>query len=299
VPWPDHEGRQVENTVSNWGRWGEDDQLGQLNLITPRSIISAVRLVKKGRVYNLAVPLEKDGPQSPTFHKTRMVTYFSANTAPGSINYVDDYLAMETHSGTHIDALGHFFQDGLLWNGRSTDRLTSRGLGWAGIDRVGAIVGRGVMLDLPRAKGVEHLELGEVVTPADMEQCAAEQGVAIEAGDILLLRTGWYSVFDKNRPLYEQGEPGPDFSCGAWLKEKDIIALGADNFAVERFLVGEREPDRPWLHTVALRDLGIYLIENLDLEGLAYDRVHEFLFVAAPLKLPGASGAPFTPLGII
>jgi kynurenine formamidase len=289
----------MEKAISNWGRWGDDDQLGQLNLITPESILTAVRLVKKGQIYNLAVPLEKDGPQSPNFHKTRLVTYFTTETVPGIVNYVDDFLAMETHSGTHIDALGHFFQDGLLWNGKAADHVTSQGLRWAGIDKVSALVGRAVMLDLPRAKGLEHLGLGEVVTPTDMDRCAAEQGVTIDPGDILLLRTGWYSIFEKNRALYDQGEPGPDASCGTWLKEKDVVALGADNFAVERLLVSDRDRSRPWLHTIALRDLGIYLIENLDLESLARDKVYEFLFVAAPLKLPRASGAPFTPLGII
>jgi kynurenine formamidase len=132
-----------------------------------------------------------------------------------------------------------------------------------------------------------------------MDHCATTQGIEIRTGDILLLRTGWYSVFRSDRDLYNKGEPGPDISCASWLKEKGIIALGADNFAVERMLVHESDRRRPWLHTVVLRDLGIYLIENLNLEDLARDEVYEFLLVGAPLQLPGASGAPFSPLAII
>lgn len=288
----------MEPNISNWSRWGDDDQLGQLNLMTPSSILAAVKLVKKGKLYNLAVPLEKNGPQSPTFHKTKQVTYFTADPNPSAANMVDDFVAMETHSGTHIDALGHFFQDGRLWNGRTSEHVTGRGLTWAGIDNVIGLVGRGVMLDLPRFRKVPHLGLGEIVTVEDMNRCATAQRVEIRVGDILLLRTGWYTVFKDRRDLYNEGEPGPDISCTQWLKQKDIIALGADNFAVERLLVSERNLVSPRLHTIALRDLGIYLIENLDLDGLSRDEVYEFLFVAAPLRLPGASGAPFTPLAL-
>ena len=181
----------------------------------------------------------------------------------------------------------------------SADGITAQGLNWAGIDNVKGFVARGVMLDLPRFKGVDQLELGELVTVEDMERCASAQAVSINVGDILLLRTGWYSVFRTDRSLYEQGEPGPDISCASWLKQKDIIALGADNFAVERLLIDQHDHQSPMLHTVVLRDLGIYLIENLDLDELARDQIYEFLFVAAPLRLPGASGAPFSPIGLV
>src|SRR3954452_14526573 len=117
----------MRSTITNWGRWGDDDQIGQLNLMTAERILSAVQMVKKGIVYNLAVPLQKDGPQAPTLAKTRMVTYFTNDSTPGIVNYVDDFLAMEAHSGTHIDALGHYFQDGLLWNGQSADQLSFQG----------------------------------------------------------------------------------------------------------------------------------------------------------------------------
>ena len=132
-----------------------------------------------------------------------------------------------------------------------------------------------------------------------MEGCAQAQGIDIRPGDVVLLRTGWYTVFKNDRALWEQGEPGPDPSCTAWLKAKDVVALGADNAGVEAMVLAKRAATTPRLHTTALRDLGVYLIEHLDLEDLARDRVYEFLFVAAPLKLTRATGAPFAPLALV
>ena len=280
--------------VSNWGRWGPDDQRGMLNILTAESVLKAVQLVKKGIVYNLAVPLEKDGPQHPGFYKTWLVTYFSDGPNLDGSGIADDVLTMESHSGTHMDALGHFWRDGKLWNGRSASEVSGSGLGWAAIHNVSAIVGRGVMLDIAAFKGVEHLGLGEVVTAEDMAACARAQGVEILPGDTLLLHTGWYKVFKRDRSLWEQGEPGSDQSCGPWLKEKDIVAIGADNTGVESTTRGALS-----LHVVALRDLGIHFLENINLDDLVRDKVYEFLFVGAPLRLIGATGGSMTPLALV
>jgi kynurenine formamidase len=286
--------------IHNWGRWGPDDQRGCLNFQTPERVLAAVRLVRHGRVYNLSVPLEKDGPQFPGFHKTWRVTHFSRETAPGAINFTDDVVTMESHSGTHVDALGHVFCNDTMWNGRSaTAHVTSYGLEWGAIDCVTGFVARGIMLDLARHRGVSHLELGEVVTPEAMEACARHQGVEIRSGDVLLLRTGWYTVFQTDRDLWNQGEPGPDIGCTAWLRAREIVALGADNAGVESSVLRTRTALTPRLHTTALRDLGLYLIEHVNLEDVARDRVYEFLFVAAPLRLTRATGAPCTPLAIV
>lgn len=285
--------------IHNWGRWGADDELGTLNLMTPERILAAVRLVKRGVLYNLAVPLDKDGPQYPFFHKTWRVTHFTKDPTPGASCVADDVVIMESHSGTHIDGIGHFWRDGTLWNGRGEDHVTSYGLTWAGIHNVPGLVARGVMLDVARFAGVPHLGLGEVVTPEMMEACAGAQGVEIRPGDVLLLRTGWYTVFHTDGDLWSQGEPGPDVSCTAWLKAKDVIALGADNAGVESAVYRTRTRLTPRLHVTALRDLGLYLIEHVNLEELARDRVYEFLFVAAPLRLTRATGAPLAPLALV
>lgn len=282
--------------LNNWGRWGNDDQLGMLNLQGPESILRAMRLVKKGKLYNLSVPLEADGPQSPAFHKTWQTTFLTTHPDPCAVQFADDILMMVTHSGTHMDALGHCWNEGTLWNGRSHEHVDSYGTRWAGIENVRGFVTRGVMLDIARFKGVEHLQLGEVVTTEDMDACALAQRVEIQPGDVLFVRTGWYRVFKSNYELWKQGEPGPDASCTAWLKEKNIIAIGADNSGVEAYV---RKQWSLRLHITALRDLGVYLIEHVDLEELARDQVYEFLFVAAPLRLPKATGCPMTPLALV
>jgi kynurenine formamidase len=267
-----------------------------LNLMTPERILAAARLIRRGQLYNLAVPLETNGPQHPFFHKTWCITYFMPDATPGQYNFADDVVMMPTHSGTHIDALGHVWRDGTLWNGRSTDQVTSYGVNWGGIHNVRGVVGRGVMVDIPRYQGTEHLELGEVVTVDTIEACAHAQGVKIQPGDILLIRTGWLRVFDTKRELWNAGEPGPDGSCVKWLKERDIMALGADTPGVERY--EHRENGGRPVHAAALRDLGVYLIENVNLEELARDRTYEFFFVAAPLSLTKATGSPFSPLAL-
>ena len=285
--------------IHNWGRWGADDQQGMLNLQTPQSILEALTLVKQGKVYNLSVPLEAEGPQHPMFHKTWQTTFMTTHADPCAFQVADDVVTMVTHSGTHMDALGHCWNDGTLWNGRSTDNVTSYGIEWAGIEQVSSFVTRGVMLDLPRHRGVDHLGLGEVVSAEDMEECARAQSVEIRPGDVLLLRTGWYTVFQNDYELWKQGEPGPDATCASWLKDKDVIMLGADNAGVESYVMATRSHLDARLHIVTLRDLGIYLLEHLDLEALANDEVYEFLFIAAPLRLPKATGSPLTPLAIV
>lgn len=288
-----------EATINNWGRWGEDDQIGTLNLQTPEKILKAMQLVKKGKIYNLSVPLEAEGPQHPMFHKTWQTTFFTTNENPCAFQVADDVVTMVTHSGTHMDALGHCWNEGKLWNDRGTDNVTSYGIEWAGIDNVPGFVTRGVMLDLPRFKGVEHLQMGQVITAEEMDACADSQQIEIRSGDVLLIRTGWYKVFHNDRELWGKGEPGPDASCTAWLKEKDVIAIGADNAAVEAYVSEGRSPTSARLHITALRDLGVYLIEHVDLEELARDEVYEFLFMAAPLRLPKATGSPMTPLAMV
>ena len=187
----------ADNNVNNWGRWGDSDQLGTLNLLTPESVLEAVRLVKKGTIYSLAVPLEQDGPQYPDFHKTWKVCHFGLQHNP-EVHFVDDVVTMEAHSGTHIDALGHVWAEGCLYNRFPEAEVTSEGVGKDGIENVRSMVGRGVMLDIPAYRGVEHLGPAEVVTVEDLDGAAAAQGIGFEPGDIVLVRTGWYTLFYKD-----------------------------------------------------------------------------------------------------
>jgi kynurenine formamidase len=284
-----------DNDLSNWERWGETDERGTLNLLTPALTKQAAGLVQTGKVYSLSMPLEAEGPQWPPRHKTWRVTTF--RNPPNERGSADDVLTMHSHSGTHMDALCHIWYDNQLYNGYSAaEHVTSNGATRNSIDNVPFIVGRGLLLDIAGWKGVDHLQLGEAITAADLDACAAAQGVAVQPGDLLLLRTGWMRLFGSDRALFNRGEPGIDESTLPWLKAHDIVAVCADNHAVEA--LHEIPPARLPVHVGAIRDLGIYLVENLNLEALAADRVYECLLVIAPLQLTGAIGSPVNPIAI-
>ena len=286
---------QAPNQPSNWGRWGATDERGTLNLLTPTIVQQAAGLVKTGKVYSLAMPLEAEGPQWPSRHKTWRVTTF--RNPPGERGSADDVVAMHSHSGTHMDALCHIWYDNQLFNGYSAaDHVTSTGATRNAIHNVPFIVGRGLLLDIAGWKGVDHLELGEAITAADLDACAAAQGVTVQPGDLILLRTGWMHIFHSDRALYNQGEPGIDTSTIPWLKAHDIVAICADNQAIEVF--SEMPPPELPVHAAAIRALGIYLVENLNLDALAADKVYECLLVISPLPLTGAIGSPVNPIAL-
>ncbi len=265
-----------------------------LNLLTPELVLTAARFIKTGKVYSLAMPLAAEGPQWPERHKTWKVTTHQNDSPHGG---ADDVVAMHSHSGTHMDALCHIWYDNQLYNGfDASEHVTSSGATRNAIDNVRSIVGRGVLLDVARWKGVAHLGAGEPITRQDLEACAAFQHTTIQAGDLVLVRTGWMQVFSTDRALFDSVQPGLDVSAGAWLHEHDIVAIGADNHGVE---VMTRIPpaDVP-LHRVAIRDLGVYLVEDLNLEALAADRVYEFFLMIAPLPLTAGVGSPVNPIAI-
>ena len=137
-----------------------------------------------------------------------MVTYYESNPPLENRVVGDDVVMMQSHSGTHIDALCHMWNSGQMYNAHSPDHATGSGIHRSGIENVPWMVGRGVMLDIPAYRGVEHLQRGEIVTVADLDGCCEAQGVQVLPGDVLLVRTGWYSLFYKDRSLWETGWPG-------------------------------------------------------------------------------------------
>lgn len=293
-----HGAYTTDNTLSNWGRWGAEDERGTLNLLTPEIIAKAAGLVKSGKAYSLSVPLEAEGPQWPQRHKTwRVTTYKNAPMGAPQRSSADDVVTMHSHSGTHMDALCHIWYDDQLYNGwQASEHMSSVGATRNGIQNVPFIVGRGVLLDIAGWKGVAHLEKGEAITPADLDACAAAQGITIQPGDLVMTRTGWINVFATDRVRFNSGEPGIDASTIPWLKEHDVVAVLADNHAVEAF--DSMPPAQLPIHAAAIRDLGVYLVEYLNLEELAADKVYECLLVIAPLQMPGAIGSPVNPIAI-
>lgn len=282
--------------LSNWGRWGEEDERGTLNLITPETIRRAAGLIRTGRTYSLAMPLETEGAQWPVRQKLWRVTVFGEHP-DGTRSSSGDAVMMHSHSGTHIDALCHIWYDDRIYNGFDASiHVTSEGVTRNSIDRASSLVARGLLLDVAGWRGVEHLAAGEPVTAADLDGCASAQGVTVTAGDILLVRTGWMRLLQRDRALFDSGEPGIDETTLPWLHEHDVVAVGCDNHGVE--VLTEIPPRDLPVHRIGIRDLGLYLIENLNLEELAADRVYESLVVVSPLPLTGGAGSPVNPIAL-
>lgn len=299
---------RLGNELSNWGRWGADDQCGTTNLITPERIASAASLVRRGMVFDLGLPLDKSGPQ-PGGQRINPVHLMSqtghGQRLPGGFHFSDDFIFMPLQAGTQWDALAHVFYGDRLWNNTDAGSLTSAGAAKNGIEhQARGIVGRGVLLDIARQRGVEALGPTEAITPSDLDAAIASQGIEVGPGDIVLVRTGWLSTFkrDQDRIAFMSVEPGLNLGCARWLRQRDVAVVAADNWGVEMF-GGEAAGRTLELHMVLIRDMGMTLGELFDLDELAANCARtgtwEFLFVGPPLKFTGAVGSPVNPLAII
>ncbi|MEV0669622.1 cyclase family protein [Mycobacterium sp. NPDC050441] len=298
--------KDLGRQLSNWGRWGPDDQIGTLNLVEPRHVHAAAREVRSGKVFQLSIPVGKDGPQSGLGGRLNPVHLMSMQPGdwdPHGLQVADDWIIMPLQSGTQWDALSHIAYDGKLYNGHSADEVGTR----AGARRLAVdaftdrIAGRGVMLDIARLHGVDWLEGGTAITPADLEAAEQAQGVTVGEADFLLVRTGWRGrLLAQGRDGWMSTEPGLGIDCARWLRDRGVAAVGSDNWAIE--VVPSETGETLPLHCVLIRDMGMPLAEILDLDDLsadcARDGVWSFLFVAPPLHVSNAVGAPTTPIAI-
>ena len=286
-----------------WQRWGEDDERGALNYIGSVQVQEAAALVRSGRVLSLAQPLSSRTPVPQ--HRAGIQhfmgrdggDYAAGARRPGGFQFAEDTVVLPLHIGTHIDALCHAWYDDTLYNGFPGNGIRSTsGATRCGIDKMGPVVGRGVLLDVAGVHG-DALRDGAAIGPRDLEQAAKRVGVAVGKGDIVLIRTGWAEHQGLADSVSFDGEPGLDVDAALWLAEREIAALGADNFAVEviPFAQGTVFP----VHQRLIRDFGVPLLEGLLLQELATTGRHEFLFVASPLPVVGGTGSPINPIAIL
>ncbi len=281
---------------SNWGRWGPDDERGTLNVLNDELVRGAAGLVTRGQVFSLGLDLSPTAPKTPSRNALWHRASKNERTG-GATSGADDLILMHTHTATHLDALCHIWRDGLLYNGYSSEGIDATGAARNGVHNVRSIVARGVLLDVARHRGVDHLEPGQHIPAAELDAVAAAQGVAIRPGDVVLIRTGWIRMLARDRTRFDLfAEPGPGADAVEWFHRHDLVALGADNCAVE--VVPTGVPDQLPLHAGIIRDLGGYLLEYLDLEDLAAATAYEFLFVLAPLRLVRGIGSPVNPIAI-
>jgi len=307
-----------ERQPNNWGRWGELDQRGTANLITPEVVRAAAGLIETGEIISCAAPLDATGPVHPTRNgMTHFYSYTGADFVAGTemreqfpnFQGTDDYLIMATQASTQWDGLSHFGYDDTLYNGFWMGNVEQ----YVGAKRCSihqmkeTLCGRGVFLDVARHKGLDRLPQGYGITVADLEASIETAGVEIKSGDILIFRTGhlawWYTLrTTAERLSFWDGEPGLAMECVEWLHEKEIAAVAADNIALE--VSPHEEPfDHVYpMHSRLIRDLGMTLGEIWDLEALsascARDGRCEFFVAAQPLNLTNASGTPLNPIVI-
>lgn len=296
---------ESQEKIGNWGRWGTDDERGALNLLTPDVVRAAAAVIKTGKVYSLSLPIQRDGiPLIPYRNAPLRLTMFNGMDkemfqAYGAVDVGanEDFLALPSHTATHMDALCHVYANDMLYNGHPNSSANTReGATRCGIDKARHIVGRAVLLDMALYFGVEYVEPPRIFTSADLLGCAAKEGVEIRQGDILLLRTGWLRIFFEDPERWAQGQPGIGKDACNLIQERDIVAVGADNNAVEAIPFDDN--DFLGVHVKLLRDLGVPLLELLPLDELAADKVYESLLVVAPLMVTGGMGSPVNPIAI-
>jgi kynurenine formamidase len=297
--------RALFQAVSNWGRWGADDELGTLNELSPDRIVAAADLVRTGETVTLSLPWQTekriDNPK-PAVH--RMTLLPDVDIGSGTLRFAMDYIGADYHhdSHSHIDALCHVALDGALYNGKPTSVHTPEGAEVNTIEVVkNGLVGRGVLLDVPRLRGGKWLEPGEHVFREDLEAAERAQGVTVGKGDILLVRTGHARRLRELDPWdTETAKAGLHPTAALFLAERRVAALGSDGNSdtAPSTTEGIAFP----IHALTLNAMGLHLIDYLQFEDLV--RVCEragrwdFLFVGAPLRIVGGTGSPLNPIAI-
>lgn len=317
---------RLDDPPSNWGRWGDEDELGTLNHRSPESVLAGVAAVEKGEVYTLGVPVDRTGESAPAWpgrgDPDQYMTVDEGHIRSGKIETPDgvgvseDDIHLCTHTVTHFDALGHVWYNKELYNGFDAE-TTAGGLEWCSIEPMASqgVVGRGVLLDIARHREVEYLPGNSEIPLAELEDCLDEQGVSLQSGDVILVRTGAYDLFAEDPEAYvaeyesEREElpnaalPGITYSDELLERfdEAEIAAYGTDTLAFEQSVSSETGSFHP-LHPPALRDLGLCVCELQNLSELgaecADDGKYEFLYVGAPLPVRFGTAGPANPIVI-
>jgi kynurenine formamidase len=301
----------------NWGRWGDDDQRGAANYITPERVVASAQLIQRGKVFALGIGIDGKGPIHPTRTPPTLTTSVSgADYAVGAIGadfkFADDYLFMPLQGATQWDGLSHAWYGDTLYNGVPESAVASAGAGGAtrlGIENVkDSMVGRGVLVDILRYKG-GSLPRGYAITRDDIEKALLKQGSEVRPGDIVLFHTGYLAgYYELNDPVKQLqyllgAAPGLGPTIVPWLYESQVAGAAADNVAFEAITSDSAEtPTDAGLHGAMLKDMGVYIGEIWWLNDLAADCAedgrYEFFLAAQPLNIPGGVGSPLNPIAI-
>ena len=286
--------------LSNWGRWGKDDQLGTINLITPEKRKQAAALVTEGISVSLARNPEKvKAPDNTNPFEHRMIL---TGLDPSSQWCVDNYsVSYHGYAHTHIDSLCHIFYRGKIYNGFSQTEVNEKGAQRLSIHNLkNGIFTRGILMDIPLLKGVKYLEPGTAIYSEDLEAWEKKAGLRVSSGDVLFIRTGRWARRAEVGPwdLEKQGAAGLHVSCAKWLRRRDVAMIGSD--AASDVLPSGIEGISHPVHLLALNVMGIHIFDNCDLEELSQAASSrnrwEFLITAAPIPVTGGTGSPLNPI---
>ena len=280
-------------------RWGAGDQRGSGNMMKPETVLRAAKLIRTGEVFELGAVLSPD-PREAFINAGRVFNIYTKPSPPiPNARQVNEELVVTElgQIGTQFDAFAHQMWGDSFYNCfKLGDIGTRTGFKKLGVEHVGGLVTRGVLIDVAGSKGVDMLPTSYNITPEDLQQALAKASQRLQPGDAVLIRTGWSKLMGKENERYGTLNPGIGIAAGQWLLAQEPMMIAADNCCVE-LRPSERPHSLP-IHAMMLIQHGIYLLENLELEALAAARAYEFAFIVQPLKIKGATGSAIAPIAI-
>lgn len=280
-------------------RWGAGDQRGSANNMGPETVLRAAKLIRTGEVIELGHVLSSAMPLSAGRRfeiDTKRTTMNPQSNRRGSNEEL--IIAEMGQVGTQFDGFAHQTFGNNLYNCFKVDEVSTRtGFTKLGIQNVGALVTRGVMIDIAGLKGVDTLAETYEITVQDLQQALARQKLTLQPGDAVIIHTGWGKLWEKDNARYSRGNPGIGVAAGEWLARQNPMLVGADTPPVEVSPNPDTQVSLP-IHQMMLVVNGIHLLENLKLDELAAKRAYEFAFIVEPLKIQGGTGSTVAPIAI-
>jgi kynurenine formamidase len=283
-------------------RWGADDQIGNANLITEQSVLAASQLIKTGKTYPLGIIIDANTPAFPPRSLSLQVVQPGQQMGkvafPNAI-YNDDLVQMWLGIGPQIDGFGHLGSNGTYYNCNKAEDISEiTGLTRLGIENVPPLVTRGVVLDMAKHFGVDHMEAGQFFSVDDVKAVERAQATPVREGDVVLFHTGWTDAKLASDPdAWVSGEPGQSEEVARYLASKNVVAVGADTWGVD--VVPPPDPDRSFQgHVILLKEHGIHILETMNTGPLVRDEAYEFMFVLGPARIRGAVQMIINPIAI-
>ena len=285
--------------LSNWERWGKDDEMGAINLITAAKRKQAAGLVKEGASFSLSRDAEKEKAVDNPAPFGHQMTRTGVNN-PGSSSGDTFTISHHGYAHTHMDSLCHFFYKGKMFNGYPQELVTQQGAAKLSIRNFkNGILTRGILMDIPVLKGIDYLEPGTPIYPEDLDAWEKKARLRVGSGDVVFIRTGRWALRDAKGPWEaSKKSAGLYASCARWLKSRDVAMLGSDaaSDVMPSGIDGVAQP----IHTLVLVAMGMPIFDNCDLELISKEanrrKRWEFLLTASPLAVPGATGSALNPI---